>query len=317
MLIATFIDFDEQTIPDSITVPGTLAGLWFAALLPSSRPLTLALPIPNVEFLHVGSPEAWPAWLDHWPGLMMGLGCFLAWWLAIVPATWTTRRGLSKAWLYFWVSFWRRLSALLLAIVFLGTVAVLGAWLAGRDSWQSLFSALVGVAFGGGLIWAVRIIGSRALGQEAMGFGDVTLMAMIGAFAGWQATLIVFFLAPFAAVLISVTQWLLTRRKDIAFGPYLCLAEVYLIVRWKPIWNESARQIFSLGWIIPLLVAVCLVLMGGMLWGMRLVRHRAAAAQLPETDTLAADSAAAVDLPIRGPSAPAGRTVGSDRRHKT
>ena len=66
-----------------------------------------------------------------------------------------------------------------------------------------------------------------------MGFGDVTLMAMIGAFTGWQSTLMIFFLAPFAAVLISITQWMLTGRKDIAFGPYLCLATLFLVIRWS------------------------------------------------------------------------------------
>ena len=37
MLVATFIDFDEKTIPDEITIPGTLLGLLFAALWPDSH----------------------------------------------------------------------------------------------------------------------------------------------------------------------------------------------------------------------------------------------------------------------------------------
>ena len=106
-----------------------------------------------------------------------------------------------------------------------------------------------------------------------MGFGDVTLMAMIGAFTGWQATLVVFFLAPFAAVIISVSQWLLTGRKDIAFGPYLSLATVYLVLAWRDLWNDSVQPIFSLGWFVPTMVLVCLVLMGGMLAVLRRFRE--------------------------------------------
>ena len=36
-----------------------------------------------------------------------------------------------------------------------------------------------------------------------MGFGDVTLLAMIGAFVGWQGVIVVFFLAPFAGAVIG------------------------------------------------------------------------------------------------------------------
>jgi prepilin signal peptidase PulO-like enzyme (type II secretory pathway) len=167
----------------------------------------------------------------------------------------------------------RRISGFLAILVLVGAAGVAGFWLVGGPSWQSLLSALAGMAFGGGLVWTVRIVGTRALGQEAMGFGDVTLMAMIGAFTGWQATLVIFFLAPFAAVLICVTQWVLTRRRDIAFGPYLCLAALFLVIRWEPIWNERAQQVFRLGWVVPALVAACLVLMGGMLSLFRLFRQ--------------------------------------------
>ena len=276
MMVATFIDFDEQTIPDAITIPGALAGLLFAAALPASMPLvttSFSLPPFALEPLTVTSPNPWPAWLNGTAGLGLGLFCFWGWCLAVIPWTWTTRRGWSKACAFFVASI-RRQSASkwigLLAVV--GALAIVGVWSLGNPWWPSLFTSLVGMAFGGGLIWAVRIIGRQALGQEAMGFGDVTLMAMIGAFTGWQATLAIFFLAPVAAVFISVTQWILTRRRDIAFGPYLCLATLVLLLRWGSIWHESIGHVFATGWLIPGMVLLCLALMWAMLIILRFLR---------------------------------------------
>ncbi|MGE3776421.1 MAG: prepilin peptidase, partial [Pirellulaceae bacterium] len=125
---------------------------------------------------------------------------------------------------------------------------------------------------GGGPVWAVRIVGSSALGQEAMGFGDVTLMAAIGAFTGWQATLIIFFLAPFSAVFIAITQFLLTRRHDIAFGPYLCASAVIWLTHSGALWDHYGWPIFSLGWWVPGLGAFGLVLMGILLMLLRMLR---------------------------------------------
>lgn len=278
MTVATFIDFDEQTIPDAITVLGALAGLVIAAALPQSRLLVSVWSswqwgTWTIAPLHLASPSPWPEWLGRAPGLALGLVCWGAWWCAVVPWTWTTRRGWNKA-IQFWLaSFLRRMSAGLLAVLAAGTLVICAAWWSGDVRWQSTLSALVGMVFGGGLIWAVRVIGSSALQQEAMGFGDVTLMAMIGAFTGWQATLMIFFLAPFAAVIISVTQWLLTRRKDIAFGPYLCLATAFLVMNWGPVWKEYGQRIFALGRLVPALVALCLAMLGGMLYGLRLYRQ--------------------------------------------
>jgi prepilin signal peptidase PulO-like enzyme (type II secretory pathway) len=310
MVVATFIDFDEQTIPDTITVYGALAGLLFAAILPISRPLVSVFAPPpsfgfSVTHLHLAAPYEWPRWLNGPSGFLLGLACFLAWWLAILPWTWTTRRGLKKAVAYFGASLLRRVSLVQLAIAMLGSGGIAAVWWLGGARWESLLSALVGLAFGGGLIWAVRIVGSQALQQEAMGFGDVTLMAMIGTFTGWQATLIVFFLAPFAAVAISLTQWILTRRKDIAFGPYLCLSALFVVVRWGEIWNGSARQVFSMGWLIPAMVAVCLPLMAAMLMLMRLFRHGSDEPRETTTTEPPLDSSAALPAgPIEPDSSP-------------
>ena len=94
-----------------------------------------------------------------------------------------------------------------------------------------------------------------------MGFGDVTLMAMIGAFLGWQSALIVFFLAPFAGLVLGLAQWLLTRENRIPYGPFLCAAAVAVLLRWAVIWQGWGEPIFSMGWIVAAIVAFCMVLM--------------------------------------------------------
>ena len=120
------------------------------------------------------------------------------------------------------------------------------------------------MAIGGGLVWVVRVLGTVILGREAMGFGDVTLMAMIGAFLGWQPCLVIFFLAPFAGAAIGILQWLTNRDPEIRYGPFLCLAALVTIVRWADIWDRL-EPLFALGWLIPATLAGCLLLMGPLL----------------------------------------------------
>ncbi len=120
------------------------------------------------------------------------------------------------------------------------------------------------------MVWAVRIAGGTALQREAMGFGDVTLLSMIGAFVGWQASLVVFFLAPFAGMVIGVTQRLMHGQRELPYGPYLCAAALAVLLYWTPIWDFTLMY-FSMGWLLVAILAGCMVLMFLMLLTYRLL----------------------------------------------
>ncbi len=281
MLAASLIDVDERTIPDAITVPGTLLGLLLAAAYPwSLLPDFQVLPngTPTVGHLLLTAPNDWPAWLGGYPRgapLAIALGCFVAWCAALTPRTWYARHGWRRALRLSLARLARsRATYWLLLLALVGSAAITAAWYfggTGGKDWQGLLTALVGMAAGGGLVWLVRLIGGAALGREAMGFGDVTLMAMIGAFLGWQTCLIVFFLAPLAGVVLGIAQLILRRGSEIPYGPFLCLGALAAIVAWAPLWDRLSA-VFLLGWLVPLTMLGCLVLMGLMLLGWKVVK---------------------------------------------
>ena len=285
MLIASLIDADEKTIPDYVTVPGTLLGLFLAAVYPWSLLPAAAVPVPQPEviFLRLTAPLDWPAWLGGFPSLGslgVGLGCWWLWCVGLLPRTWYARHGWRRAFGLFWSRLRRDASTRpILLLGLFGSVAISLVWFSGSGRWaafvprwEGLLTALVGMAAGGGIIWAVRIIGKAVLQKEAMGFGDVTLMAMIGAFLGWQACLIIFFLAPLAGLVIGLIILALRRDHEIPYGPFLCLATLVILLRWASFWN-AVSGIFALGLIVPLILLVCLGLMAVLLGLWRLIQH--------------------------------------------
>lgn len=276
MLAGSMIDVDEKIIPDEITVTGTLLGLLFAAAWPWSL---LPEVIGNskeigIDFLHLTSPNAWPDYLNGrpvvWP-LFVALGCWWLWCFALLPRTWHRRHGLIRAVRLCCARIRReRTSYRILRMAVFGSLIVVLMWFRGGSGWEGLLTALVGMAAGGGLIWLVRIIGSATLGREAMGFGDVTLMCMIGAFLGWQACMVIFFLAPLAGVVIGLIRLLVMRDKEIPYGPFLCLASLVTIVFWNDVWDYT-QAVYGMGWLVPIAMLGCLALMGVMLGAWRLI----------------------------------------------
>ena len=109
-------------------------------------------------------------------------------------------------------------------------------WIKVSPHLHGLAWSMAGLVTGGGLIWLSRAISSWVLGQEALGFGDVTLMAMIGAFLGWQPVLIVFLIAPLCALLAGLLVRVLSKRTYVPYGPYLSLAALIVLFSWRWIW---------------------------------------------------------------------------------
>ena len=115
-------------------------------------------------------------------------------------------------------------------------------WLAAHAHWQGLVTSLWGMVVGAGSIWIVRVLGRLAFRKEAMGFGDVVLMGAIGAFVGWQTSLVVFFLAPFFGLVVGLVGFLTRRQHVLPYGPYLSLATVVLVFGGDLVWPWLQRR---------------------------------------------------------------------------
>ncbi|XHC27290.1 prepilin peptidase [Phycisphaerales bacterium ac7] len=115
----------------------------------------------------------------------------------------------------------------------------LGATFAEPILWlYALGGSLLGLLIGGGVVWAVRILGSLAFGKEAMGLGDVHLMAGVGACLGWIDPVLAFFIAPFFGIgwtiaSVAISRFAKREGSALPYGPHLAAATV-LVLLAKP-----------------------------------------------------------------------------------
>ena len=91
-----------------------------------------------------------------------------------------------------------------------------------------ILHSLSGLAFGFGLLWLIRWLGTKAFKREAMGMGDVFLMGAIGALFGPVAVLVTLILSSLFGSVVGVTAMLFSKGKlgkfaEIPYGPYICL----------------------------------------------------------------------------------------------
>ena len=100
---------------------------------------------------------------------------------------------------------------------------VLGLVLAFAGGWLPWPQAMLGAAIGFTLLWVVAWAGSRLLGQDAMGGGDIKMLAMIGAFLGWKGVLLSLFLGAALGTVIFLPLKLAGREKLVPFGIFLAI----------------------------------------------------------------------------------------------
>lgn len=109
-------------------------------------------------------------------------------------------------------------------------------------SFQPIIDSFLGIIIGGGIIYLIgktfdlvyfKLLKKPAIqGQtESMGGGDVKLLAMIGAFLGWQKAVFTFFLAPFLGIIIGIINLLVKKDHTIPYGPFLSAA-AFLSIFW-------------------------------------------------------------------------------------
>ncbi|MDI6840568.1 MAG: prepilin peptidase [bacterium] len=94
-----------------------------------------------------------------------------------------------------------------------------------------IYSSIIGGTVGASVIAIFAIIGRLIFKQEAMGGGDIKLLAMIGTFIGWLNVLWTIFIGSFIGLIFGIIM----RRRKIPFAPALSIATFIIVVIGTPI----------------------------------------------------------------------------------
>ena len=98
--------------------------------------------------------------------------------------------------------------------------------------------SLIGIAVGGGILYAIAAGYYFLRREEGMGMGDVKMLAMVGAFLGWRAVLLTVVLSSFAGAVIGVLIILWHRgdmRYALPFGTFLALGTLVALLAGEDI----------------------------------------------------------------------------------
>ncbi|MEW6056513.1 MAG: A24 family peptidase [Bdellovibrionota bacterium] len=113
-------------------------------------------------------------------------------------------------------------------------IGLAGSLSVGRVSFSD---AATGALFGGGFFWALGWAYEKYSGREGLGFGDVKLIAMIGAFLGLKGSMVTIVLSSLIGSIFGVAIMIIQRKNlklAIPYGPFLALgALLYLF------WGDS------------------------------------------------------------------------------
>ena len=118
-----------------------------------------------------------------------------------------------------------------------------------RDWRESLEAALLGVVSGAGLLGGLWVFGYVIFRREALGVGDIKLVAGMGAFFGWQAPYYILPAGALVGAVLTITLRLIGGQRmssPLSFGPYLALGSVLWLIDGE----VPTRQFFEQFWVL-------------------------------------------------------------------
>lgn len=256
LMVATFCDVDRRTIPMSLTFTGILVGMVMAVLFPWPWPYTPAEALPKV-----------------------------AWAIVRLPAQGGFRMGL-----YFW-PFWGVGVPVLQA-------GPLPPWFHPGGNWHTgLMTGALGLSVGWLMMFGIRFFFGLGLGPDYMedtepddpgglrswlrrvggktlGLGDADLMAMAGAFVGWQLISVSLFMAVVPGLALGLSSLIRRGDNQLPFGPALAIGIVITVLVWPAISPIFQPFFFLAILLVIVVVAACvfMVVAGFAIRIMRLLR---------------------------------------------
>ena len=110
----------------------------------------------------------------------------------------------------------------------------------------SLIGAAIGALAGGGSLWLMGFMWEKLRGVEAMGFGDVKMMLMVGAFLGWRLTILTILLGALtgsiAGILVMYRRGSRNMQMMLPFGIFLGIGSIVSLLFGSRIINWYASM---------------------------------------------------------------------------
>jgi len=106
----------------------------------------------------------------------------------------------------------------------------------------AMLGSLLGIIAGGGSMFLLGFFGELVFRKEALGGGDVKLMAMTGAFLGWKLTLLTFFMAPLLGTGVGLWAKFRKGEETIPYAPFLSAAAIVSLLAGEKILGYLFRS---------------------------------------------------------------------------
>ena len=118
----------------------------------------------------------------------------------------------------------------------------LGLFLSLFGLYTDAHNSIIGAIAGYTILWSVYHLFKLATGKEGMGYGDFKLLALFGAWLGWQYLPVIILLSSLVGAMIGISMIIFVKRDHnipIPFGPYLAAAGWIALL-----WGNDLNQFY-------------------------------------------------------------------------